>query len=462
MNLWNEPVVIVGAGPTGLGAASRLQEIGADWLLLERRPHVGGLAASFRSRGFTWDIGGHVIFSHYPDYDRLLDTVLERGEWLWHERVARIRMCGRWVPYPLQYNIWALPPDEMWACLSGVIRLYAQRIEPDRSDFQRFIDTHFGEGLASLFMNPYNWKVWAFRPGALSADWIGERVAQVDLERLAWNVVNRKTDDSWGPNNTFRFPLRGGTGEVWRRLAWTLPVERLLLETEVVALSARDRTLTTSDGRRFGYGSLISTMPLDRLVAMSDLDDLREIAAGLRHSSVHVVGLGMKGRPPDEIRTHCWMYFPEDHCPFYRATLFSNYSPHNVPDGAWSLLLETSESAEKPVDQGRIVEECIGGAVASGILGSSSQVVHTWHMRVEYGYPTPTRDRDERLEVLLPALERRGIFSRGRFGAWQYEVGNMDHSYMQGREVADRVGLGGEETVLRVGLSREALSGERV
>jgi hypothetical protein len=39
----------------------------------------------------------------------------------------------------------------------------------------------------------------------------------------------------------------------------------------------------------------------------------------------------------------------------------------------------------------------------------------------------------------------RDVYSRGRFGAWQYEVGNMDHSVMQGVEVVNRVLLGEPE-----------------
>jgi hypothetical protein len=47
--------------------------------------------------------------------------------------------------------------------------------------------------------------------------------------------------------------------------------------------------------------------------------------------------------------------------------------------------------------------------------------------------------RDEALAQILPALETDNIYSRGRFGAWKYEVSNQDHSFMQGLEVVERL-----------------------
>jgi hypothetical protein len=37
------------------------------------------------------------------------------------------------------------------------------------------------------------------------------------------------------------------------------------------------------------------------------------------------------------------------------------------------------------------------------------------------------------------------VFSRGRFGAWKYEVSNQDHSLMQGVEVVNRLITGTAE-----------------
>jgi hypothetical protein len=83
-----------------------------------------------------------------------------------------------------------------------------------------------------------------------------------------------------------------------------------------------------------------------------------------------------------------------------------------------------------------------------GLIPADAKIASYWHFRAEHGYPTPFRGRDELLAGILPALEERRAFSRGRFGAWKYEVSNQDHSFMQGVEVADRILGTGEEITL--------------
>src|SRR6266480_3186806 len=85
----SQRVVILGAGPTGLGAGYRLAELGHhNWDIYEASDHVGGLAASFRDpEGFIWDQGGHVMFSHYSYFDDLVERML-RGDYDQHMRQA--------------------------------------------------------------------------------------------------------------------------------------------------------------------------------------------------------------------------------------------------------------------------------------------------------------------------------------------------------------------------------------
>ena len=297
-------------------------------------------------------------------------------------------------------------------------------------------------------MVPYNEKIWAYPLDKMDTKWLGDRVALLDVNRALNGSIENQENRDWGPNNTFRFPMKGGTGEIWNRLALTLPEEKINLKNEVTGFSTSEHTLTLKDGRKIKYGTLINTMPLDQLITMSDMDELIPFTRSLHHTSTHVVGLGIKSDIPDHLRKFSWIYFPDKTIPFYRATVFSNYSPRNAKEGHWSLLLEVSESPYRKIDQDGLVDDCIRGCLVGGLIQKEEEVNHTWHHRVEYGYPVPGLERDSALEHILAALEEKGILSRGRFGAWKYEVGNMDHSYMQGVEAARRILTGMDETTL--------------
>ena len=97
-------IVIIGSGPTGLGAACRLQQLGhSNWVMLESSKDLGGLATTIQDdNGFLWDMGGHVIFSHYRYFDTLLDAAVT--EWVTHQRSrgSGCEMSG-YVPIPEQH-----------------------------------------------------------------------------------------------------------------------------------------------------------------------------------------------------------------------------------------------------------------------------------------------------------------------------------------------------------------------
>lgn len=447
--------LILGAGPTGLGAAHRLKELGiTDFLVLEQAGLPGGLAASFTDeQGFTWDIGGHVQFSHYRYFDELMLKALGADGWLTHQRESWAWMDGRFVPYPVQNNIRYLPKEKLWACLDGLITANLQSASASRpANFREWILSRFGSGLAEAFMLPYNFKVWAYPPEQMAHHWVGERVAVTDVRRVMKNVLFEQDDLSWGPNNTFQFPKQGGTGAIWKSVAALIGDDHFSYHTAVSAIDAKNRVVRAADGREFGYETLITTLPVDactRLLLPAD-PALRDLASRLKYSTSNIVGIGLKGQPAPELRTKCWMYFPESNCPFYRTTLFSNYSPNNVPDirTSWSLMTETSESPHKPVNQATLVEDSIQGCLNTGLIKDRSEVISTWSYRAVHGYPTPSLDRDDILRTVLPGLEKLGIYSRGRFGAWKYEVSNQDHSLMQGVELVNYLVHGVPETTV--------------
>ncbi|GAA6040184.1 hypothetical protein JCM8097_004168 [Rhodosporidiobolus ruineniae] len=475
-------VLIVGAGPTGLGAAKRLNQLKHNnFLVVDEQPEAGGLASTdVTPEGFLFDVGGHVIFSHYLYFDDCINEALPKpDDWYEHERVSYVLSKNVWVPYPYQNNITLLPVEDQVKCIEGMIdaaELRTRAVGKPKS-FDEWIIRMMGEGLANLFMRPYNFKVWATPTTEMQCEWLGERVAAPSLKLVVSNTLNKKTAGNWGPNATFRFPARDGTGGIWKAVAKTIPQERFLFNKSMTRIEASKKIAHLSDGTTVQYRHLISTAPLDKLPDMIDeAENLRPIARDLIFSSTHVIGVGIRGTLPARIGDKCWLYFPEDDCPFYRATVFSNYSPYNCPQADvklktlqtadpslsknvdttteregpyWSLMLEVSQSKQKPVNEEQILVESIQGLINTGLLQPEDEIVSTYHRKFYHGYPTPSLVRDGQLKQLLPELkEKYGIWSRGRFGSYKYEVANQDHSFMVGVEAVDGVLFGAPEMTL--------------
>jgi protoporphyrinogen oxidase len=443
-----QQILIIGAGPCGLACGRELSRLGCeDWLILERADHPGGLASSVVDpAGFTWDLGGHVVFSHFNAFDALLDEVMG-ADIVSHDRSSYVRFDDRWVPYPFQNNLRYLPQHLVAESLQGLASAPGGTAD---MDFATWMRATFGAGITRLFMEPYNRKVWATPPEWMASGWIAERVAVIDYERALDSVEKGHDDVGWGPNNRFVFPAVGGTGEIYRRLAARFD-SHIRYSHDVVEIDAARRTVRVGSGELLSYEALVSTMPLDLLVgSLEDCPpEVRGAAATLRHNGVYMVGVGYESPLVDE---KSWMYFPQGHAPFYRATNFAKYSAQNVPDGDTArycaYMTETSYSPEKPEPRAGLEQRVEAGLRASGVVERRPSIASVHVEDVPYAYPVPTLERDAALSLIQPWLRGQEILSRGRFGSWRYEIGNMDHAVKMGIDAARHLVLGEPEELL--------------
>ncbi len=435
-------VIIVGAGPAGLGAGYELSKLGhKNFMIYEKKTFPGGISTSYKdSKGFIWDVGGHVLFSHYSYFDNIIKDLYNDNALNSIVRSAYVFLDGNFIPYPFQYNIRYLSREKV----AKIVDELFQKTTKEIKNFEDWLEASFGRELSEIFMFPYNYKVWAYPPSKMGYQWVGERVATVDLRRLLKNIITEKDDIGWGPNARFIFPKNNGTGDIFNRIANTVS-ENIVYNKEIVTISGHNIFFRDGKEERFDY--LISTMPINHLIdrVIDAPVELKKKSRRLLYNQVHVFGIGIKGELPQRLKDICWMYFPQRDVPFYRLTVFTNYSKNNAPDGHYSLMVEVSESTEK-----RIVND-VGGKIVNilkDIGFVSGEIVDIWHHVESQAYPIPSVDRDDILQELRAFLEKRNILSRGRLGGWQYEVGNMDHSFMQGVESARRIVLNETEVTL--------------
>ena len=433
-------VVIIGAGACGLACARGMSELGHDkWVILEADTRVGGLAAStLDENGFTWELGGHVVFGDSGAFQQLVFDAIPKEELIRHHRSSAIYFAGRFIPYPFQRHIRHLPPDVAFECLSGLVK--AALCTPDRQprNFLERVVSTFGEGLTRYFFEPYNSKVWRTPLDKMDDGWIADRIAPVDWQESLWNVIHGHDSEPWGPNREFVFPAEGGIGRIWESIAGNLGAG-LRLGTEVATIDARAQIAYAVDGSEWPYDVLVSTMPIDILVSrlLDCPDDLRRAAKRLIYTQVQIVGLGYEAPLSN---SHNWLYFPDPHTPFYRATNTAKYTPSSVPRAdvsrysAW--LTETACRPEAAIDSRALALTADRALRNLGLVPRYARVASTYVTTIPRAYPVPTLDRDRQLLVIQPWLAAHRILSRGRLGTWKYEIGNMDHAVKMGVDLA--------------------------
>lgn len=437
--------VVIGAGPTGLSAAYHLgrDARGSDTLLIEREGTVGGWCRSIEDHGFTFDYAGHIMFSTDPEvlalYDKLLGDNLH-----WQQREAWIYSKGVHTRYPFQGSLYGLPADVLKECLVGAIEarfgpLKGEGAPPLRTpprDFKAFIHQVWGAGIARHFAVPYNEKLWAVPLEEMETSWLGGRVPLPDLEQMIEGGLE-PMPTPMGPNARFGYPLRGGFQALMNAFLPHLGETELALNTGVVHLSPREKTVRLDDGRTVRFDTLISTMPLPQLVAACGEEapeSVRAAARALRHVSVRCVNLGVAR---EALTDKHWIYYPEDTV-FHRIFVQGNASPHCNPPGGFGLTCEITYGPGKPLpcDGQALIDRVVADCRRVGMLREDDTLITANQVDMPCAYVVYDHARAAHVECIRSWLASAGIILAGRYSEWAYY--NSDHAFVAGRRAAEQ------------------------
>jgi UDP-galactopyranose mutase len=479
------PVVVLGAGPTGLSAAYHL---GSEALLVEQNGQAGGWCRSFEERGFTFDFAGHIMFSQDP-YVHGLYRMLLGNNVHWQDREAWIFSKGVYTRYPFQGALYGLPPAVIKECLVGAIEarfgsirekigaaavngglkpngacrtgsvgdccadgileasapLANSRGEAPRN-FEEFIYRVWGAGIAKHFAIPYNRKLWTVPLSEMETSWLGGRVPLPDLEEMIEGALH-PAPKPMGPNARFGYPLRGGFQALMNGFLPHLKAE-MWLRAPVVSVSPSRRVVTLADRREIHYEYLVSTMPLPLLVRCMGEEAppaVRAAAARLRSVSVRCVHLGI-GR--ENLTGKHWIYYPEDTI-FHRIFVQGNASPHCNAPGGFALTCEITHSPQKPLpcEGGDLIAQCIADCRRVGMFQKEDPVWVARQVDLPHAYVVYDHGRAANVAAIANWLSGQDILLAGRYGQWEYY--NSDHAFISGRKAAEQVRQSRRQGALR-------------
>lgn len=445
-------VVILGGGLAGLSCGYELTRDGHRVTILEREPHVGGMASSFIEDGdeyWCYDFGPHRFHSSDQNLIQHVREILGDNV-VTAQRLSRIVLLGKFFDYPLVgKNVLKNMPrlmlirsflDYMWVRVQD--RLHLRKFTDE--DFESWVTRRFGATLYRVFFGQYTEKAWGMPPSQISADWASQRISLLNL----WDTVKKtlfpsKTNVPRTLVTSFIYPKFGGIGELARGYA------RRIEEAGGTVLTNAPAVRVHRDGMRvtgIEYGkhqrvriegdAYVSTIPVTALAkAVSPAAPKHVLEANKSLQYISIVFVYLKLARPS-VSPDSWVYLPEKHLTVHRIAEFKNFSPHCAPKDKTLICAEiTCRRGDEiwrsqPGELAKIAERDL---VSVGLI-KPGEVIDYFIKKIPYAYPVYDLQYKKHLTPIMEFVgSLENIRTTGRQGNFRYN--NMDQSVEMGRKV---------------------------
>ena len=430
------PIVVLGAGPAGLGAALELARRDAfDVTVIERQAAVGGNAGSFELEGLRVDYGSHRL--HPSCQPRILADIraMLGPDLLDRPRHGRIRLRGRWLHFPLKPADLAfhLPPAFLFGVLCDTVVRPGRNSGPET--FASVLERGLGRTICRDFYFPYAEKIWGLPASELDAEQARRRVSAGSLAKMLRKVAGAVPGLKPEGNSRFFYPRKGygQISEAYYRAAIEAgaKVQLRTTVTGVEPAAGRDVVVTVSSEageNRLPARQVLSTIPLPLLVRMVSPPAPPEVlasAGALRYRAMILIYLVLATDRFTEYDAH---YFPSPEVAITRLSEPKNYGLADI-EGRTVLCAEIPCSPQDPV--WRATDQELGALVletlARAELPVGAPLCRVVTRRLEQAYPIYTRNYREhfdRLDKWVSSVD--GLLTIGRQGLFAHD--NTHHT----------------------------------
>ncbi len=428
--------LIAGGGLAGLSCARELNQASSPYLLVEKEENPGGLCRTILDKGFTFDYTGHFLHFHEPEIKKWVLNLVGK-ELKTRTRHAVIYSQGTYSEYPYQENNAGLSSgtirENVLGYLEAVLHQRFSGVRPGEArDFKSWCLQAFGPGLSKHFMFPYNGKLWKVPLQKLTTHWMGRFVPSARIMEVLQGAFDRQASQS-GYNATFLYPDKGGISILPRAIARNLP--QLWTGAGIQKLDLSKWTATLTSGLEVEYKTLVSSLPLNRLAAMTSglPPALSRSAKRLQATSIYNINLGIRGKQPVP---YSWVYFPEKEFGFHRAGSVSACVPTVAPKGHASIYVEFSYRGARP-DPRKLGNHAIQKLMELGWIKNRKEIVTRVDLDLPGAYVIYDDYRDQTVSDLLSFYRKNRVLSVGRYGRWEY--GSMESAMEQGIGAAQEI-----------------------
>jgi protoporphyrinogen oxidase len=448
-------VVVLGAGPAGVGASLWLATTGkAHVLALERQPSVGGNSGSFELDGVRCDYGSHRL--HAASEPHVLSAIKHAlgDDLLWRRRHGRILLKRRWIHFPLKPVdlVARLPKGFAAALMFDAVSKPLRRKTVTDETFASVLRYALGPTISEHFYYPYVRKLWALPPEQLAVTLARRRVSGNSIGKILKKIIRQVPGFRGKRTGGFYYPKRG-FGQISEALRTNAERSGAVFELDA-SISAIEHVDGQVRAVRWQKGesqhrkeaeAVWSTLPITTLVRLLEPPAPAEIlaaAARIRYRGLILIYLVLEQDQFTEFDAH---YFPELAIPIARLSEPKNYSASSDPSGVTVLC------AELPSDPGDewwpLPDDELGARLCGWLhdvgLPVTAKVRRTFTRRLAFAYPVYDRNFEPALDLMVDWVgEIQGLLTFGRQGLFAHD--NTHHALAMAHAAVDCLGHDGK------------------
>ncbi|MBP7088162.1 MAG: FAD-dependent oxidoreductase [Candidatus Omnitrophica bacterium] len=436
-NYFQNKIVILGAGVTGLTIASELSKKYKDRvLIIEKENFLGGLATTLSENGLLVDLGSHRLHRETPSkIIRYIENTT--GEKLLKRpRKGKVYINKKFIAYPP--NIFGILgiisiKEAVKFCFS-YFKHFISFYHGKADNFEEEMIRKGGKDIYKSFYKDFAEKLWGRNPKDISIDAAKKHRSYGSLLVIIRRLLRF--------NNYFFYPKQG-IGQISSKLADKILNNKgyIAKETSVKKVFLDNNRVSkieieNSQGERdiIDIDLLISTIPIDKLYSL--VFNGKEDNCKLEWRGVRIMYIVVKDPVSDNSETY---YFPSLHMILGRVSRLQRYSPYLNPYLKGTLLtIEIPFSLEDKIyniSDSELLELCLKDLIKVGILKSQPEVLKYFSLKLENSYPLYATGWKGNFFYIYNKLEAiNNLFTVGRYGLFLHC--NIDHCIIQGLKLS--------------------------
>ncbi len=424
-------VLILGAGPAGLSSAYFLKK--KKVVIIEKESRAGGLMKTDFYNNSYFDMTGHLLHLRTDELKKLIEVDLGVSL-IKINRDSKIFSHEVFTEYPFQINLYGLPREIIAKCLRDFVSLRLKKIKKRYKSFKDFIYGEFGAGIAEEFLIPYNSKIWTIPPDQMSAGFCEKYIPVPSVDDVINGALGIIKKDV-GYNASFYYPERGGIESIIKGFLRHITAD-IIFNTMPVKVNLNKRLVHLSDNNIFHFKHLISTIPLrDFAFLIEDAPESVTDAARML-ASTEVAYFNIIARRTTKQIPH-WVYLPERDIPFYRIGSYSAFSRELTLPEYNTFYIEYSYKRGSVCDISNLSRRIPPLLMRLGFIAQESDVIEIKPNTIDCAYVIFDKYYQKSTKIIFDYLKKKGIFSIGRYGRWEYSA--MQDAFLYGKEAAETI-----------------------